>query len=67
MQTNTKTKKVGILYSLNYKESLEYVLLKGFNPFEDNTSLADFIEQLLTNEKNKKKIIEETTLQNSSN
>jgi integrase len=33
------------------KESLEYVLDKGFNPYEDNTSLAEFIEQLLSNEK----------------
>jgi integrase len=29
------------------RESLAYVLEQGFNPYEDNSSLADFIESLL--------------------
>jgi integrase len=37
------------------KESLEYVLSKGFNPYEDNSSLAAFIEQLLSPEKSEPK------------
>ncbi|QNM86762.1 site-specific integrase [Polaribacter pectinis] len=45
------------------KESLEYVLSQGFNPYKDNISLAEFIEQLLSNEKDeiKKKPIEKET------
>ncbi|MCL7765032.1 site-specific integrase [Polaribacter sp. Z014] len=34
------------------KESLEYVLSEGYNPYEDNSSLAEFIEKKLLN-KNK--------------
>jgi integrase len=33
------------------KESLVYILSKGFNPYEDNTSLAQFIDQLLSKDK----------------
>lgn len=33
------------------KESLEYVLEKGYNPYQDNSSLAEFIENLLSKEK----------------
>lgn len=35
------------------KESLEYVLSKGFNPYGDNSSLAEFIEQLLSSDEKK--------------
>ena len=34
------------------KESLLYILSKGFNPYEDNSSLEEFIEQLLLDKKN---------------
>jgi integrase len=40
------------LYILNQlKESLEYILEKVFNNYKDNSSLAEFIEQLLSTEK----------------
>ncbi|WP_245891941.1 tyrosine-type recombinase/integrase [Polaribacter glomeratus] len=40
------------------RESLEYVLTQGFNPYEDNSSLAEFIEQkLLMDETETKKVI----------
>ena len=32
------------------KKSLEYILNQGYNPYQDNTSLANFIEKLLNNE-----------------
>ncbi|PQJ73587.1 tyrosine-type recombinase/integrase [Polaribacter butkevichii] len=44
-----KRSRIHILTQL--KESLEYVLSKGFNPYEDNSSLAEFIENLLSPEK----------------
>jgi integrase len=46
-----KDKKSRYHILLKLKESLEYVLSKGFNPYKDNTSLAEFIEQLLSTEK----------------
>jgi len=49
------------LYILNQlKESLEYILSEGFNPYKDNSSLAEFIEQLLSTDKSeiKKKQIQ---------
>ncbi len=44
-----KRSRIHILTQL--KESLEYVLSKGFNPYEDNSSLAEFIEKILSPEK----------------
>jgi hypothetical protein len=44
------------------KESLEYVLSQGFNPYKDNTSLVEFIEHLLLPEEEKIKK-NQTTLQ----
>jgi integrase len=52
-QYKDKKNRYHILTTL--KESLEYVLSEGFNPYEDNTSLADFIEKLLTTEETKTK------------
>ncbi|QXP70672.1 site-specific integrase [Polaribacter sp. R2A056_3_33] len=46
-----KRSRIHILTQL--KESLEYVLSKGFNPYEDNSSLAEFIENLLSPEEDK--------------
>ncbi|WP_397446907.1 tyrosine-type recombinase/integrase [Polaribacter sp. R77954] len=48
-----KDKKSRLHILLQLKKSLEYILAKGYNPYEDNTSLADFIEQLLTNDGSK--------------
>lgn len=42
------------------KKSLEYILNQGYNPYQDNTSLANFIEKLLNNE-------EKTNIDNSDN
>ena len=50
-----KDKKSRIHILSKLKESLEYVLSKGFNPYEDNSSLAAFIEQLLSPEKSEPK------------
>ncbi|RCS28086.1 site-specific integrase [Polaribacter sp. WD7] len=44
------------LHILNQlKKSLEYILSKGFNPYENNSSLASFIEQLLISENTSEK------------
>jgi integrase len=53
-----KDKKSRYYILTQLKESLVYVLSQGFNPYENNTSLAEFIEQLLSKEKidNKKDI-----------
>lgn len=40
------------------KESLKYILSEGFNPYKDNSSLATFIEQLLSDDEKKDKKIE---------
>ena len=55
-----KDKKSRYYILLKLKESLQYVLSEGFNPYEENTSLAAFIEQLLlsdTQESTKPKIL----------
>ncbi|APZ47794.1 integrase [Polaribacter reichenbachii] len=38
------------------KKSLEYILAKGFNPYQDNTNLANFIEELLIDDIDNKKV-----------
>ena len=45
-----KDKKSRYFILTKLKESLNYVLSQGFNPYKDNTSLADFIEDLLSAE-----------------
>jgi integrase len=48
-----KDKKSRYYILLKLKESLQYVLSEGFNPYEENTSLAAFIEQLLLSDTQK--------------
>ena len=44
------------------KESLVYVLSKGFNPYEDNSSLDQFIEQLLSDKESDTKTKKKATV-----
>jgi integrase len=57
-----KDKKSRYYILTQLKESLVYVLSKGFNPYEDNTSLTEFIEQLLSDKESDIKTKKETTL-----
>lgn len=50
-----KDKKSRYFILSKLKESLEYLLSQGFNPYEDNRSLEDFIEQLLSPKENEVK------------
>lgn len=54
---NTFSDKKGRYFMLSQlKKSLEYILSQGFNPYEENASLAKFIEQLISPEENKPEI-----------
>jgi integrase len=44
------------------KDNLHYILKKGFNPYEDNSSLEVFIEHLLLDKKSKSQTKKETTV-----
>ena len=46
-----KDKKSRYHILVKLKESLEFILKNGYNPYEDNNSLAEFVENLLSPEK----------------
>ena len=50
-----KDKKSRYHILIQLKESLEFILKNGYNPYEDNTSLAEFVENLLSSEQKETK------------
>ncbi|MHB0756810.1 hypothetical protein [Polaribacter sp. M15] len=50
-----KDKKSRYHILIQLKESLEFILKNGYNPYEDNTSLEEFIENLLSSEQSEQK------------
>ncbi|MHB0756911.1 tyrosine-type recombinase/integrase, partial [Polaribacter sp. M15] len=62
-----KDKKSRYHILIQLKESLEFILKNGYNPYEDNTSLEEFIENLLSTEQSEQKETKKNnTVQNES-